>query len=119
MARSARLWQNPAMIRFILAGLLCCFVVLQPAAAQSNASARKCLSSAETAEAVRQQGLSSPALALRTAAAHARAEALRLVLCNRSGQFVYEVTLLRRDGKIVRLQVNAADGVLMTDMGLH
>ena len=119
MARSAGLWHIPAMIRFVLASLLCWFVLSQPAAAQASASARKCLNAAETAEAVRQHGLSSPALALRTAAAHARAEALRLVLCNRNGQFVYEVTLLRREGKIVRLHVNAADGVLITDMGLR
>jgi uncharacterized membrane protein YkoI len=107
------------MIQFILAGLLGWFVLSQPVAAQTSTPARKCLSAAETAEAVHQQGLSSPALALRAAAAQARAEALRLVLCHRNGQLLYEVTLLRRDGKIVRLQVNATDGVLLTDTGVH
>ncbi len=107
------------MNRFALAVLFLCASFTLPAAAQSGAGARKCLSTAETVEAVRQHQLSSPALALRTAAAHARAEALRLVLCNANGQFVYEITLLKRDGKITRLQVNASDGVLLTDMGLH
>jgi uncharacterized membrane protein YkoI len=113
------MWQDHAMIRFTLASLLICVLFGLPVAAQTGAAARKCLSTAETVEAVRQHGLSSPALALRTAAAHARAEALRLVLCHRNGQFVYEVTLLRRDGKIMRMHVNASDGVLLDDLGLH
>jgi hypothetical protein len=107
------------MIRLTLAGLLLWAMLSPPVSAQSGTAARKCLTTAETAAAVREHGLSSPALALRTAAAHARAEALRLVLCNWNGQFVYEITLLKRDGKIARLHVNAADGVLVTDLGLH
>jgi hypothetical protein len=119
MVRSAKLWQNRTMIRLSIAGFLLCVLLVPPSAAQTGIAARKCLSTAETADAVRQNNLSSPALALRTAAAHARAEALRLVLCKWNGVFVYEITLLKREGKIIRLHVKADDGVLLTDMGLH
>ena len=107
------------MIRLFLSGLCLCGLLWLPSVAQPAGSARNCLSTADTVEAVRQHNLSSPALALRTASAHARAEALRLVLCNWKGGFIYEITLLKRYGKVTRRHGNAADGVLISDQGLH
>jgi uncharacterized membrane protein YkoI len=78
-----------------------------PAAAQT---ARQCLNAAETREAVQEKKLTDPTAALKTAAAHARAEALRSRLCRWNDDYVYEITLLRRDGKVMHVNVRAADG---------
>ena len=52
-----------------------------------------CLNGAETREAVKAHKLLEPFLALKTAAAQRKAEALAARLCHSDDEFIYEITL--------------------------
>jgi uncharacterized membrane protein YkoI len=95
------------MTRWLLPIVL---LALSPAAA--DAAERTCLDAAQTRAAVAEHHLTDPGSAQRTAAQSARAEALRSRLCRWNDEYVYEITLLRRDGKVMHVNVRAADGSL-------
>lgn len=83
----------------------------RPAAAQQGGEGgRACLSAAETRENVSSHHLREPMALLREAAAQTRAEPLGARLCRWNEQFVYEISLLRRDGRVLRVFVDAASG---------
>ena len=82
-----------------------------PEAPASAASPeRACLNAAETRAAVARHGLVDPLAALRAAARKAQADPLRSRLCRAGAGFVYDMALLRRDGKVLRVSVDAATG---------
>ena len=93
----------------LLAGLLGAATL--PASAATDIE-RTCLTAAETRIVVRENKLTDPGTAQRTAAAQAHAEALRARLCRWNEDYVYEITLLSRDGKVMQVNVRAADGTL-------
>jgi len=72
---------------------------------------RVCLNAAETRVAVAEHRLADPLAALRAAARKGQTEPLRSRLCRWNDRFVYEMALLRRDGKVVRVFIDAIDGV--------
>ena len=72
---------------------------------------RVCLNAAETRLAVAEHRLADPLATLRAAARKGQAEALRSRLCRWNDRFVYEMALLRRDGKVIRVFIDATDGV--------
>ena len=47
---------------------------------------------------------------MRKAAARAQAEAIGAKLCRRSADLVYEINLLRRDGRVIRIFIDAKTG---------
>ena len=99
------------MIRFsFILGFGACLFAGSAFGAEMPPEGRLCLSPAETREAILDNKLADPMSALRTAAAHARAEALRSRLCRWNEDFVYEITLLRRDGKVLHVFIKATDG---------
>jgi hypothetical protein len=95
--------------------ILCCCTFLAFASAAHAQTERKrvCLTAAETREAVASHRLIEPFNALKNARAETRAEPLTSRLCRWNDEFVYEITLLRRNGKVVRVFTNAADGKAM------
>lgn len=74
---------------------------------------RECLSPAEAREAVARGGLALPAAAQRQAMAHVQAEPLRNRLCRWNNDLVYEITLLRLDGKLAHVFVAARNGLIV------
>ena len=80
-----------------------------PAAAQAE-RVRACLSAQETRDSVAAHQLREPLTLLRDAARETRAEPLNSRLCRWNEQFVYEMSLLRRDGRVLRVFVDAASG---------
>lgn len=80
-----------------------------PAAAQVE-PVHACLSPQETRESVAAYQLREPLSLLRDAARETRAEPLKSRLCRWNEQFVYEMSLLRRDGRVLRVFVDAASG---------
>lgn len=84
-----------------------------PAAAQGDAR-RTCFSAADTRDSVAAHHLREPMTLLREAAAQNRAEPLGARLCRWNEQFVYEMSLLRRDGRVLRVFVDAASGARMS-----
>jgi len=87
-------------------GQIAVLPVVQTAEAEP---ARTCLSPSETREAIAQRKLVNPLVSMRNAT-RGGAEPLRTRLCRWGDKFVYEMALLRRDGKVVRVFVDASDG---------
>lgn len=98
------------MTRRRLTASLALAALLSAAGATQAAGARKCYSPAETLDAIAANRLVKPGEALSAAAASTKAEALNARLCQWDGRFIYEITLLRSDGKVLRVTVDAATG---------
>jgi len=80
---------------------------LEPARASAKPV---CLTAAETREMVKSHRLIEPFAALKYAAAQRKAEALSARLCRFGEDFVYVITLLHRDGRLVHVEIEAATG---------
>jgi uncharacterized membrane protein YkoI len=79
----------------------------------SAASERACLDAAQTRAAVTEHKLANPVAAQRSAARHAGGgEFLRSRLCRWNGDYIYEISLLLRDGKVSQVNIRASDGKL-------
>lgn len=72
--------------------------------------ARSCYSTAETREKIAADGLSEPFQTMRNVAVQTQAEAIGAKLCSRSDELVYEISLLRLDGRVIRMFVDAKTG---------
>ena len=82
------------------------------------AATRACLDAAQSRAAVQEHKLANPAVAQRAAARHAGGgEFLRSRLCRWNDEYIYEITLLMRDGKIARVDIRASDGVVVGKPG--
>ena len=83
--------------------------------AASSAPAGACLSSGDVTEAVATHRVVAPGeaivLARRTVP---NADVLRASLCGEPDRLVYQITVLRRDGRFVRVTVDAPSGKLKT-----
>jgi uncharacterized membrane protein YkoI len=75
---------------------------------------RVCLNATETREEVKSRRLLEPFTALRYAATQRKAEALSARLCHIGDEFIYEITLLHRDGRLVHVEMEAATGKVIT-----
>ena len=69
-----------------------------------------CLSTDETREEIASARLVQPFIVMRRAAGDLHAEAVDGRLCRWNNELIYEISLLRRDGHIVRVLFNAANG---------
>ncbi len=71
------------------------------------------MSQNETRELVAQRKLFPPFSALREAAQRGHGETIGVRLCRLSEELVYEVTVLRRDGRVVKVVIDAASGKIV------
>ena len=102
---------------FALAGVI---TTASAAFATEAPSARPaCLSANETREEISAHHLMEPFAVLKGAAAIAKAEALSAKLCRQGEEYVYEIALLDRHGRLMRLVMNAATGKLVNSRNLH
>ncbi|MBL8590638.1 MAG: PepSY domain-containing protein [Methylobacteriaceae bacterium] len=97
-----------ALAGLVLASMTAC-VVAAPAQT-SPPPRRQCLSATETLDVIAANRLAGPSETLGKAAGAARAEPLGARLCRWNEDFVYEITLLRADGRVLRVFVDAASG---------
>jgi uncharacterized membrane protein YkoI len=89
-----------------------------PASRAAEAEARSapktvCLPPSETREEIKARHFLEPFAVLRSAAAQFKAEALSARLCRLGDEFVYEIKLLHRDGRLLRVAMNATTGKLV------
>ena len=101
------------------AAALCALMAGAPvraAEAEAHPVAAKpvCLNAAETREMVKSRRLLEPFAALKFAGAQRKAEALSARLCHTGEDFVYEITLLHRDGRLVHVEMEAATGKIVS-----
>ncbi|HZD30132.1 MAG TPA: hypothetical protein VE779_00580 [Candidatus Angelobacter sp.] len=73
-----------------------------------------CLNAAETREQAKAHRLLEPFVALKTAAAQLQAEALSARLCHADEKFIYEIILLRRNGRLLHVDMEADSGKLIS-----
>lgn len=81
--------------------------------AQERAAERerpKCFSTAQTREKIDAHKLSDPFSCMRAAAAHLNGEPLGARLCRLEDLLVYEISVLRPDGRVVKMLFDAATG---------
>jgi hypothetical protein len=69
-----------------------------------------CLNAAETRDTVKSRHLLEPFAALKFAGAQRKAEPLSAKLCRIGDDFIYEITLLHRDGRLVHVEMEAGSG---------
>jgi hypothetical protein len=112
-ATVCRAWSRCAFMACAVAG---CALTASSAASAAEAALRvaalkpACLNAAETREAVKTRRLLEPFAALKFASAQRKAEALSAKLCRTGDDFVYEITLLLRDGRLVHVDMEAGTG---------
>jgi len=100
-----------SMLRLAAVVVPCLVSAAPPAVAQARpAEAPACLREAEIREEVAAKRVVRQVVALRAAAAAIGGEAVRARLCRQESGLVYVITVLRRDGKVVRVSVDAASG---------
>ncbi len=71
---------------------------------------RTCFSAQETREKILTHKLSEPFRVMKATAALMQAEAIGVRLCWWKEELVYEINLLRHDGHVLHVMVNATDG---------
>ena len=110
---SASKRQTSLMILLVFLFAFASFASLCAGASAQPAQQNQCFSTAETRDKIAAHGLSEPLRSIQKAATHFQAEALAAKLCRRDDAFVYEISLLRRDGKIVRGLYDAKTGQII------
>ncbi|WP_036296843.1 PepSY domain-containing protein [Methylosinus sp. PW1] len=89
------------------------FIVAAPQAASAMAADRpalQCLPIAETRQLISDRRLGDPFALMQAASVAAHAEPINAKLCREHEELVYEISLLRRDGRVVRIYLDAATG---------
>jgi uncharacterized membrane protein YkoI len=105
-----------AALALVCRAAACCAVMAcasaNAAEAEQHPAAVKpvCLNAAETREEVKSRHLLEPFAALKSAGAQRKAEALSARLCHTGDEFIYEITLLHRDGRLMHVEMEAATG---------
>ena len=98
--------------------LVLAVIVLATAAARAEpVRDNVCFSPRETRVKVAQLGLVEPLRLLKSSAGRLQAEVVGAKLCRQHDEWIYEVSLLRRDGHIVHLRLNATSGLTIGPHG--
>lgn len=97
----------------ICLGLAASLAAVPEAGAQDEAAGDGCLSSGDAQEAVTTQQIVKPGRAIVLARrAVPNADVLRAALCRDAEVLVYRIMILRRDGRLVRVTVDAPTGTV-------
>ncbi len=95
----------------IAATLACAHAEEQAERAVERASPRsQCFSTSQTREKIEAHRLVDPFACMRAAAREQNGEALGARLCRREEAFIYEISVLRSDGRLLRLVYDATTG---------
>jgi hypothetical protein len=84
--------------------------LLPPRSLAAQLAPLECLSTDETREEIASAKVVQPFTLMKRAAGDLHAEAVDGRLCRWNNELIYEISLLRRDGHIVRVLYNAANG---------
>jgi uncharacterized membrane protein YkoI len=107
------------MARNLLFSLASALLFASSALAAEGTPHAVCLSSSETREEIAAHRLLEPFAALKSAAGIAKSEALSAKLCRLGEEFVYEIALLDRHGRLAHLVINATTGKLISSHNLR
>ena len=79
----------------------------------AHSTERVCLTVAQAREIIALHKLAEPFRVTTFVAHHFQAETLRVKLCRRKDEFVYEISLLQKDGRVIRVYVNPVTGKIV------
>ncbi|MFY9629628.1 MAG: hypothetical protein WAK03_15960 [Methylocystis sp.] len=80
------------------------------AAANETPQTLECFSVAQTRQKIAEHRLVDPFPLMQSASSANQGEALSTRLCRRGEVFLYEINVLRRDGRVMKIFVDAASG---------
>jgi hypothetical protein len=83
-------------------------------AARAASPEHECFSASQTREKIAAHKLAEPFRLLVNAARHYEAESLGVRLCRRKEQFIYEISLLRANGRVIHVYTNALTGQILS-----
>ncbi len=90
--------------------LTICWLAAANLSLANESSPPQCFSTAQTRENIIAHKLADPFESMQTAARTAQGDPIGARLCRIDEQFVYEISLLRRDGHLVKILVDAVTG---------
>lgn len=80
------------------------------AVAEESVAPTQCFSTAQTRDKIAAEKLTDPFIAMRAAQERVKGEALNARLCQKGEAFIYEISLVRQDGHVVKMLYDAATG---------
>jgi hypothetical protein len=101
--------REPQDMVYLIAVVATAYLVWGPARAQTQPD-RVCFSTAESREKIHAQGLLEPFQLMRVTANRLHAEALGVKLCRWHENLIYELSMLRHDGHVIYVFINAQNG---------
>src|ERR1700674_3349532 len=104
---------------YFIAVIVAAYLGSSTAAGTEPEPDRVCFSTAETREKILAHGLFEPFRVMRNVASRSQAEAIGVKLCRWSEDLVYEMSLLRRDGRVIQVFVNAKTGQVIGSKNEH
>jgi hypothetical protein len=99
--------------RAMTAALIIGATGLPSACRAAEARPNACLSPGDTRETLQSQKLVQPYRAMAEASRGTEGESISIKLCRLKAEMVYEVTILRHDGHLVHVLVDASNGALI------
>lgn len=96
-------------LKIALIAAVAALSVAAPARAADKPSL-ECFPIAETRQLIADRQLADPFATMLAASAAAHGEPIGAKLCRENENLVYEISLLRRDGRVMRIYVDAATG---------
>ena len=113
--RSVRLGKARQM-RCAWLALASILAVWMPTLGVARAHDRVCmtaLTAAQAREMIAQHKLAEPFRLMKAAAHRFQAEAIGVKLCRRKDEYIYVISLLRRDGRVIHVFLNALSGKIV------
>src|SRR5208283_1663611 len=102
--------RQPRTMIFFIVTVVTAHLGSSVAAGAQTEQERVCYSTAETRDKILTHGLFEPFRAMRSAAGRMQAEAIGVKLCRWSEELVYELSLLRHDGHVIHVFIDAKTG---------
>lgn len=87
--------------------------VCTPALGAGRAHERVCLTAGQAREMIGRHKLAEPFRLMKGVVHRFQAEAIGVKLCRRKDEFIYEISLLRRDGRVIHVFLNAVNGKIL------
>ena len=114
--RFGKAWQMQSAWFALALILPVCTPALGAVRAHEHAHERVCtttLTAAQAREMIALHRLAEPFRLMKSTAHHFQAEAIGVKLCRRKDEFIYVVSLLRRDGRVIHVFLNALSGKIV------
>jgi hypothetical protein len=102
--------RSSLVVATIATGIACAVAEEPLERIEHAAPKRQCLSTSQSRQTIEENSLVDPFVCMRAAAREHQGEALGARLCRHDESFIYEISLLQPDGRIVKIPFDARTG---------